>query len=254
MIQIRRHLRQRITGQRRRALAAARCEHISQVRRQAFVHPQQVGLHRLFEIGCRQIRRTPVLSVPRMHVLVRQKPGGQFPSVLFHQRPLFDPAVIRFVMLQSEMRDVIAQGQQEVVVGVVPRAKQNSRLLHQVPIMFPDFFRSIERGGAVGCKIEFRGRIFGAERHHLQILARDDRTIHQHGQRNGRKMNVAARLIGNMQRRPKLPSRGQPQARAIRKLIGTVAGGIEQQRVPVDDVQLFRRGQSGAVSRLKRRG
>ena len=188
-----------------------------------------------------------------MHILVRQKSGGQFPSVFFHQRPLFDPAVVRFVMLQSEMSDVIAQGQQEVVAGVMPRAKQNSCLFHEVPVMLPDFFRSIERGGAVGHNIDFRGRIFGAERYHLQILTRDDRTIHQHGQRNGRKMNVAARLIGNMQRRAKLPSRGQPQARAIRKLIGAVAGGIEQQRVPVDDVQLFRRRESGAVSRLKRR-
>ncbi len=219
MIQIRRHLRQLIPSQRGRALAAARCEHVSQVGRQALIHPQQVGLHRLFVIGRRQIRRTPVLPVPRMHILVRQKSRGQFPSVLFDQRALVDAAVIRFVMLQSEMRDVIAQSQQEVVIGVMPCAKQNSRLLHQVAVMFPDFFRSIERGGAVGRNIEFRGRIFAERRqgHDFQILARDYRTIHQHGQRNGRKMNVAAHLIGNMQRRAELPSRGQPQARAVRE-------------------------------------
>ena len=104
-----------------------------------------------------------------MHVLVRQKSGGQFASVFFDQRPFFDPAVIRFVMLQSEVRDVVAQGQQKVVIGVVPRAKQNSRLLYQVPEMFPDLFRSIERRSAVSRNIDFRGRIFAgrSQWHHL---------------------------------------------------------------------------------------
>src|ERR1039458_9226420 len=90
-------------------------------------------------------------------------------------------------MLQSEMRDVIAQGKQEVVIGVMPRAKKNSRLLHQVPVMFPDFLRSLERRGAIGRNIEFRGRILAGRRqwHHLQILARKHRTVHQHGRRNG---------------------------------------------------------------------
>ncbi len=130
----------------------------------------------------------------------------------------------------------------------MPRTKQNSRLLHQVPVVFPDFFRSIECGGAVGHNIDFRWRVFVLSGTTFKYSPAMTGAIHQHGQRNGRKMNVAARLIRNMQRRAKLPSRGQPQARAVHKLIGTEPGGIQQQRVPVYDVQLFRGGQPGAVA------
>ena len=72
-----------------------------------------------------------------------QKTSAQFPAVFFDQRPLVDPAIVRLVMLQAEMRDVIAQSQQKMVVGVVLRAKKNAGLLHQIAVVFPDFGRSV---------------------------------------------------------------------------------------------------------------
>src|SRR5271165_770074 len=118
-------------------------------------------------------------------------------------------------MLQSEMRDVIAQGQQKVVVVVVLRTKKNSRLLHQIPVVFPDFRGSIERGGAVGGNVDFRGRTFagGGKCYNLQIFAGQNGAIDQHGQRDRVEVDFAATfdLIRNMQRGAELPSRGQAQ-------------------------------------------
>ena len=103
-------------------------------------------------------------------------------------------------MFQSEMRHMIAQRQQKVVIVVMPRAKKQSRLLHQVAKVLPNFFRSIEGSSAVRRKIDFRRRIFARrrQRHNFHKFPGDDRTIHQHGQRYRSEMNVAAHLIRNM--------------------------------------------------------
>ena len=96
-----------------------------------------------------------------------------FASVVFDERTLIDAAVVRFVMLESEVRDVVAEGQQKVVVGVMPRAKQDSGLLDEVAVMFPDFVGSVERSGTVGGEVEFRGRVFvgRSQWHDLQIFS-----------------------------------------------------------------------------------
>ena len=46
--------------------------------------------------------------------------------------PLHGAIVARLVMLQSEMRHVIAERQQEMIVAIVPRAEQRAGLLDQV--------------------------------------------------------------------------------------------------------------------------
>ena len=102
-------------------------------------------------------------------------------------------------MFQTEMRHVIAQRKQEVILRIVARSEKKTGLLDQVLVVIPNLGWGVERGRAIGGDIQFGRWILRAQRHDLQILARDDRTIHQHGQRNRRKMNVTAHLIGNMQ-------------------------------------------------------
>src|SRR5260370_40243550 len=49
---------------------AAGGQHLAQVLRKTFVDPEQIVLHRLLVVRCGEVRRTSVLSVPGMDVLV----------------------------------------------------------------------------------------------------------------------------------------------------------------------------------------
>src|SRR2546423_1654448 len=109
-------------------------------------------------------------------------------------------------MLQTEMRNVIAQSEKKVVVAIVTCSKQNACLRHQTFVVLPDFRRSRECALRVGSDIKFRGWSIAAERYYLQVLAHDDRAIHQHSQRNWSELNLIARMICYGQRSPKLPS------------------------------------------------
>ena len=61
----------------RRSLSTAASEDLSQIVRQTLVYPEQVGLHGFFVVRSREISGTPVFSVPRMHVFVRQQSRTQ---------------------------------------------------------------------------------------------------------------------------------------------------------------------------------
>src|ERR1700735_4243007 len=65
------------------------------------------------------------------------------------------------MMLQAEMRHVIAQAQQEVVVAIVMGAEKLVGLFDQIFVMVPDFLRRIESGGAVGGDVDLGKRVIG---------------------------------------------------------------------------------------------
>ena len=98
---------------------AARGQHIAQVIGQAFIDPQQIVLHRLFVIRSGQVSRPPIFAIPRMHVFMWQQTGMKGSDFRIDQRPFFGAAVIRFVMLQAKMSNVITQTENEVVVAVM---------------------------------------------------------------------------------------------------------------------------------------
>ena len=64
-------------------------------------------------------------------------------------------AVVRLVMLEAEVRDVIAEREQEVVVAIVTRAEELARFGDEVGQSFLNGGRDVERGFAVGDEVEF---------------------------------------------------------------------------------------------------
>ena len=126
-----------------------------------------------------------------------------------YQRALHHPAVIRFMVFKSEMRHVIAQAVEEVVIAIVMRAKKFLRLVHQRLVMVENILRRIQRRRAVGGDIHFSYRIIG-QRHNAQELTADHRRIHQGRQRNRTKTYLTSRLRSHRQRCSKLPSCRKP--------------------------------------------
>ena len=78
-----------------------------------------------------------------MNVLVGQQAGRQFARGVVDQGALVDAAVVGFVMLESEVRDVIAEGVEEVIVAVVMRAEKFLRLIDEALVVVPDFLREL---------------------------------------------------------------------------------------------------------------
>ena len=112
--------------------AAARREHRAEIVGQSFVAPQQVGLHRLLEVGCRQVRGTAIFAIPRMHKLVRQQPAERHAGAGPEKGVLRQAAVVGLVMLEPKVGHVIAESEQEMVVAIVARAEELARFGDQV--------------------------------------------------------------------------------------------------------------------------
>ena len=55
-------------------------------------------------------------------------------ACLVDQSAFVDAAVVRFVMFEAEVRDVIAEGVEKVIVAVVMRAEKFLRLVDQILI------------------------------------------------------------------------------------------------------------------------
>ena len=86
-------------------------------------------------------------------------------------------------MFQPEVRDVITQRVQKVIVAVVLSAKKGSGLGHEILVTIPYFFRRLKSGCAVGDNIQFGGRLLaGRERNTFQILPHKHWRIDQHRQ------------------------------------------------------------------------
>ena len=63
-----------------------------------------------------------------MHIFMRQQAGGELAGSVIDQTALIDPAVVRFVVLETKMRDVIAERVKEVVIAIMVRAEKLLRL------------------------------------------------------------------------------------------------------------------------------
>ena len=70
-----------------------------------------------------------------------QQAGGHFARGVVDQGALVDAAVVGFVMLEAEVRDVIAERVEEMIVAVVMRAEKFLRLIDQILVVVPDFLR-----------------------------------------------------------------------------------------------------------------
>ncbi len=96
-----------------RQQTAAGGQHLAQVLRKTLVDPEQIVLHRLLVVRCGEVRRTSIFSVPRMYVLMGKETCRQLSRVLVHQSPFVDAAVVRLVVFEAKMGDMIAQTEQK---------------------------------------------------------------------------------------------------------------------------------------------
>src|SRR6266568_1286708 len=147
-------------------------------------------------------------------------------------------------MLQSEVRDVVAQGEQKMIVAVVVRAEEFLGLLDQVLVVIPYLLGSVERGGTIGGDIQFRQR-FLSEWNDLQELSGDDRRVDQRGQGNGGELDFVSALAGHGKRRAEFPTVGKLQAGGVVDVVGLESRRIEQYLVPADDGQFVGGGRTG---------
>jgi len=80
------------------------------------------------------------------------------------------------MVLQPEMRHVVAQTDEEVVMPVMACAKERAGLAHQLRILVHHVGGNIERGFAVGREVEaMRGSDLGRQRHYANMRSRKDR-------------------------------------------------------------------------------
>ena len=142
--------------------------------RQSLVDPEQVVLHDLLIIGRSEVGGAAVLSVPRVNILVGQQASRFFAGGVVDQRALVDTAIVGFMVLEAEVRNVIAERIEEVIIAVVMCSEKLLSLLDEALVVVPDFRRRIEGGRAVGGDVHLSKRI-GGERDDFQEFSGDDR-------------------------------------------------------------------------------
>src|SRR5207253_6833049 len=103
--------------------AATGAEHVAKIRSQAFVDPQQIGLHGLFVIRSGQVGWATILTVPGMHVFMRKEAGFDQAQAIIDQSALIRPAVVRFMVLQSKVRHMVAEAEKKVIITIVARTE-----------------------------------------------------------------------------------------------------------------------------------
>src|SRR2546423_10073125 len=104
------------------------------------------------------------------------------------------------MMLQAEVRHVIAQRVKKVIIAVVVGTEKFLRLIDQALVLVPHLLRGFERGGAVGGNIHF-GEWILRERNDFEKFSGDDWRINQGGKRDRREFNFVSALACDGKRR-----------------------------------------------------
>src|SRR5262249_28681297 len=109
-----------------------------------------------------------------------------------YQAAFAHAAVVRFVMLESKVCNVITESVEKVVVLVVLGAEQRSRLRDQVLVVIPDLLRRLKCGSAVGGHVEFGRGLPCGKWNGLHVLPGKDRRVDEHGQRHRTEVEITA--------------------------------------------------------------
>ena len=132
------------------AKAAARGKDVAEVAGQAFIDPEQFGLHRLLIVGRGKVGRAAVFAVPGMDHFVREQGGGKFAFVFVNEEAFSQAVVAGFMMFEAEMSDMVAEREQEVVAPIMMCAKEGVGLGDQMRKVADVFGFHFQSGGAVG--------------------------------------------------------------------------------------------------------
>src|SRR5258706_8701833 len=110
------------------------------------------------------------------------------------------------MMLEAKVLDMIAEREEEMVLGEVSGAEHRVGFLYESLPFLRQLHRRVERTGRVGDQIHFDRPGRGVQRDDAKILARDDRGVDQRRERDLREVDLAAVLRGYGERRPRLPA------------------------------------------------
>ena len=140
---------------------------------------------------------------------MRQKSRVRIQQGIVDQGALGEPVVARFVVLESERGDVVAQGEQEVVGPVVVGAEQRGPLGDQLAKGRLRFRPDLERGVTV-CEQMKAVRDGGVARQvDLSIMsACGDRRVDEFGERDILELNPIATALFHAERAAVLPLGG----------------------------------------------
>jgi hypothetical protein len=114
-------MRQRIARERLAPQTGTRRQHVAPELRHAFVHPQQAVAHRHVVIRRPQVGRALELAVPGVHQLVRQPVALVAAAVPIGEISGADAVLTRLQVLEADVAEVVADREQEVVVGKARR-------------------------------------------------------------------------------------------------------------------------------------
>ena len=153
------------------------------------------------------------------------------------------------MMFKAEVRNVIAERKNEVIVAIVARAEELARLGNQVGHLLYVGGSHGQRGFAVGGHVNLvmNGLTRRRDVDDAEIFAADDGRIDQKIERNGLERNRIARLTGDGKRRAELPSLRKDEFGIIRQFLRGRSGRIERNLVPLQNQQLVG---GGAALRL----
>ena len=173
---------------------------------------------------------------------MRQQAAQRHAGIGQEQGSLGQAAVVRFVMFQAEMRHMIAQRQQEMVVAIMPRPEKFARLGNQVGHLLLNRGAHVESGFAVRHHIDLMvDRLaLGRQVDGAIILARNDGRIDEHIERNRLERDLIAGLFCHRKRRPELPAIRHQEFGVVHQLFGGNAGWIEDNLIPFQHQQLVR--------------
>ncbi len=171
--------------------------------------------------------------------LMRQQPGVQQAIFVVDHCALGHTVVARFMMFEAEMRNLIAQRQQEVILTVVARRIERAGFRHQPLVVGNGIGRNVEGGVTVGGDIEeMLNRAFGGQRNAAEMPPGQHRRIHQRGQRSVTEADLPAVLVVDGQGGAVVPAFRNLQRRGERNIIRMMTAGIQQQLVPAHHVEL----------------
>ena len=116
------------------------------------------------------------------------------------------PIFARFVVLDAEVRELIAKRQEEVVLPVVGCAEQSSSFSNNPPIFFDDRRRRVQSFVTVRRDLKIVGRRSSwSELDSPEMTACKHRRIHKGRQGNGLELDGIAVGCLNRERRTELP-------------------------------------------------
>ena len=181
-------------------------------------------MHRLIKAARGQSGWTAIFAVPGMSHFVREQRGHELALIFIDQRAFAGPIVAGFMMLQAEVRHVVAQGQEEMVIPIVTGAKERSGLRDEV-LEVPFVLRlHLECGRAVGHNVNEVRRVgAGRQVHCPEIISGNQRRVHEPLQRDWSKLHsVTGRMI-HREGGAEFPAGEQAKTRCVGKI---TRGGV----------------------------